>query len=208
MGQLFTIGHSTNEAAHLLENLKRHQVDFVLDVRSMPYSKYASQYNKEAIQAFLKNHGIAYYHMAKYFGARLPDRSLYHPEGYLDFEKVRASYLFQKGMENVQKGLESGHNIALMCTEKRPIDCHRAIMVARGFELVGIKAMHILNDGSLMTQDALNEELLNRYFKNRDQLSLELDFDNHDTSDELTEAYRRRNKEIGYRLGEEEKILE
>ena len=37
-------------------------------------------------------------------------------------------------MLNVIKGISKGNNIALMCTERDPIECHRAIMVSKAFE--------------------------------------------------------------------------
>ena len=45
--------------------------------------------------------------MGKFFGARPTDRDLYCAEGYLDFEKARASELFKKGLDNVMLGLVS-----------------------------------------------------------------------------------------------------
>ena len=59
-----------------------------MDVCSTPYSRYAEQFNRESIQAFLDKNGMKYSYMGKYFGARPTELSLYSPEGYLDFEKV------------------------------------------------------------------------------------------------------------------------
>ncbi len=197
--QLYTVGHSTYPVEHFLELLRKFNVQYIIDVRSTPYSRFASQYNSDALSAVLKKNGIEYFHMGKFFGARQEDKQ-YYPNNYLDFEMFRQSDLFKKGMLNIENGLEK-YNIALMCTEKNPIDCHRAIMVARGFELDGIDVKHILHDGSEISQYQLNQQLLDMFFPDRNQLSL---FDiGHEKTDEeyLTEAYRIRNKEIGYRLG-------
>jgi hypothetical protein len=110
-------------------------------------------------------------------------------------------------MENVKLGLKRGNNIVLMCTEKDPIDCHRAIMVARAFSLDGIDVKHILPNGKFQTQQELDRRLLNRYFPNRAQLSI---FDYNDPiSDEenIKLAYRERNKEIGYHLKQKERAI-
>ena len=110
-------------------------------------------------------------------------------------------------MESVKLGLERENNIVLMCTEKDPIDCHRAIMVARAFSLDGIDVKHILPNGKLQTQQELDRRLLNRYFPDRAQLSL---FDyNASVSDEenIKLAYQERNKEIGYYLKQEERAI-
>lgn len=204
MGLLYTIGHSQHEFEYFLSLLKKYNINYLLDVRSTPYSKYAITYNKEHISSLLFSHGINYSFMGKYFGARPDNIELYCEEGYLDFEKVSHSDLFIKGMNNVIMGLEKGNNISLMCTEKDPLDCHRAIMVARAFSLKGIDVKHILCNGKLQTQQELDERLLNKYFPNRAQLSL---FNYNDvTNDEesIKLAYKERNKEIGYHLRQKE----
>ena len=198
MGQLYTIGHSTFPQEHLIELLKQYKIDHLLDVRSMPYSRYASQYNSDVLKKALLNVGIKYTHMAKSFGARQEAEEFY-PEGYLDFELFRKSPQFIKGRDNVIKGLEQ-YNVALMCTEKNPIDCHRAIMVARGFELAGVDVKHILHDGGSLEQKELNKMLVDRYFPERGQLSF-FQEENKTEEEYLEEAYRMRNSEIGYRRG-------
>ncbi len=201
---LFTIGHSTHTQEYFLGLLKQHNIDYVLDVRSSPFSKFASWFNKDAIEDYLKKNNIVYCPMGKFFGARPTDRTLYCAEGYLDFEKTRASELFKKGLDNVMLGLASGHNIALMCTEKDPFDCHRTIMVSRGFELNGVSVQHIHADGNLETQDEINIRLLDNLEKKENvdihQISL---FEQQKSDKEwLEDAYRLRNKEIGYNINE------
>ncbi len=198
MGKLYTIGHSTFPMEHFIELLEMYEINYVLDVRSIPFSRFTPQYNSNAIQIPLKEKGISYAQMGKFFGARQSDEK-YYPEGYLDFELFRASELFKKGLENVVKGLEH-NNIALMCTEKNPIDCHRAIMVARGFELEGINVKHILHDFSVLEHNELNNVLLDKYFPNRAQLSF-IEEENKSEEEYTIEAYRKRNYDIGYRFG-------
>lgn len=201
---LFTIGHSTHTQEYFLGLLRQHNIDYVLDVRSSPFSKFASQFNKDVIEEYLKKNNIVYCHMGKFFGARPTDRALYCAEGYLDFEKARASELFKKGLDNVMLGLASGHNISFMCTEKDPFDCHRTIMVSRGFELNGVSVQHIHADGHLETQDEINIRLLDNLEKKENvdihQISL---FEQPKSDKEwLEDAYRLRNKEIGYNINE------
>ncbi len=198
--QLYTVGHSTVPIETFIDLIKKYDVQYVIDVRSTPYSRYASQFNTDVLESALKSEGIGYSHMGRYFGARQESREFYNVEGYLDFELFRESELFKKGLRNIEHGLEK-YNIALMCTEKDPIDCHRAIMVGRGFELDGIPVKHILHSGEVLEQHGLNRRLLDMYFPDRAQTSL---FDDGaDEAELLFEAYRLRNKEIGYRLNDE-----
>ena len=201
MNDLFTIGHSVHPLAYFLELLRKYAVDYVIDVRSIPYSEHASDYNKENIKNFLNDEKIGYAHMGKYFGARQEDSSLYtfdknKEKYYLDFEKVQKSPNFQIGFENILKGREK-YKIAFMCSEKNPIDCHRAIMVGNAFFKKGCSVKHILDNGLIKDHSDLNNELLNKYFPNRSQGDF---FCQTNEKDLIDQAYQKRNIEIGYTL--------
>lgn len=200
MGELYTIGHSTHQTAYFISLLKQFHIDYLLDVQSIPYSKYAEHFNRENIYSTLISEGIQYYFMGKYFGARPQTTALYDNDACLDFEKVRESPDFIAGIKNVCLGLCQGHNIALMCTEKNPINCHRAILVARAFALRKVYANHILSNGEIMTQLELDENLLQKYFPDRNQLTLFTAEREISEEKYVSEAYKLRNKEIGYHI--------
>ena len=197
MGTLFTIGHSN----HSLENFKKilsdNNIHYVLDVRSIPRARFVPHFNEKQLSHYLNSINVNYANMGKYFGARQPQKLYYTETGYLDFDRFRESELFQTGLKTTLNLLETS-NVLLLCMERDPLDCHRAIMVGRGFELAGIDVKHILFDSTIITQDELNRRLLDKYFPVRGQLSL---FANHQSDNELlAEAYRSQNKEIGYYL--------
>ena len=200
MKGLYTIGHSRHTMEYFISLLKKYNINYLLDVRSIPYSSHAEQFNKENIMAALKTAGINYSPMGNYFGARPVEKELYNREGYLDFEKVAKSVRFNKGMDNVILGLHRGNRIALMCTEKDPIDCHRAIMVARAFDVRGIKVSHILPNGSILTQRGLDDRLLEMFFPDRGQISFFDDISDTSDTELIIQAYRKRNEQIGYRI--------
>lgn len=227
MGKLYTIGHSQHEFQYFLHLLQKHKINYLLDVRSTPFSKFAQIYNKDTLKYLLSNNNISYWAMGKFFGARPKDRSLYSDSGYLDFEKVKKSELFLRGKDNVKLGLQRGNQIALMCTEKDPIDCHRAIMVAKAFFDDGIEVYHILPNGELQTHTELEKRLLNMYFPRDNQISIfrfmttyeftgfihDSDLfnkSNYNRFDDnkrlLQEAYAKRNEEIGYRYAKEDNV--
>lgn len=193
---LYTIGHSQHDLEYFISMLKKYGINHLLDVRSTPYSQFATNYNREHIKDVLRDAGIQYTFMGTYFGARPDDEKLYTKEGYLDFEKARKTGRFGAGVENVIKGIQIGNKISLMCTEKDPIACHRAIMVARTFYERGIDVQHIMADGGLQSHEMLQQRLLDLYFPDRYQFSL---FEDAKTDDEcLMDAYQCHNAEIGY----------
>ena len=196
---VLSIGHSQHEPEYFIKMLKEHNVNYVLDVRSVPYSQFASDYNRENIKALLSEHSINYSYMGNFFGARPLDKNLYSKEGYLDFKKARQSIPFIKGYNNVLKGIQQGNRIAFMCTEKDPMDCHRAILVTKAFSDSGIRVEHIMADNTIQTQEDLNLRLLNKYFPDRGQLNL-FSPEIQTEAEYLEMAYQKRNKEIGYSI--------
>ncbi len=81
MRKIFTIGHSTNTIESFIEFLNNYQINTIVDVRSIPYSRFASQFNKEQLYAFLKKENIIYIHMGNNLGARYEERKLLFEDG-------------------------------------------------------------------------------------------------------------------------------
>jgi uncharacterized protein (DUF488 family) len=200
MNTLFTIGHSSHKLEYFLQLLKKYGINCVVDVRSMPFSKYTVQFNKDNLKRFLLSSGVHYLFMGEEFGARREDRSLYTKEGYLDFEKVIKTKLFYNGVERVEAGIKKGFRIAFMCTEKDPIDCHRNILVAREFYKMNYAVNNILENGEIQSQDYIEKRLLDIYFPDRKQQTL-FDIEEKKNDAELiVQAYKLRNRDIGYNI--------
>jgi len=193
---IYTVGHSTHQPDYFLGLLKEYSITCLIDVRSVAASSYNPQYNKETLSNFLQSNGIAYLHFAEEFGARHADTDLLDDEGKVDFEKVRRSWLFKNGVDRLWIESEKGSVITLMCSEGDPFDCHRFSMISIALEKDGFEVKHILKDKTLKTNADLEKELLKKY----DKKLPKPDMFNQDvsTSDQLKEAYRLRNKEIGY----------
>ncbi|MDR0946572.1 MAG: DUF488 domain-containing protein [Ruminococcus sp.] len=191
---LYTIGYAGFGARDFIKELKKRQVTAVVDVRSKPYSKFHSDYNKEAISEILSQQNIHYLNFDKSFGARQTNPK-YCTEGCVDFEKFARSEIFLDGINRIGNGYNDGMVIALMCAEKEPTSCHRAILVSRNLTQYDIR--HIVSGREDITQSELENRLLAEYFSNRNQLTL---LDEQKTDEELiAEAYRLKNQKIGYR---------
>ncbi len=70
-----------------------------------------------------------------------------------------------------------------------------------------IYAKHILSSGKILTQQQLDDQLLQKYFPDRRQLSLFTYEKQISEEDYLTEAYKKRNIEIGYYIDDTKKVL-
>ena len=197
---VYTIGYSGFKINDFILELHKYGINLVVDVRSKPYSQYFSEYNKEKLEELLKDEKIFYRNYADEFGARQTNNS-YFTNGYMDFELFSQSDSFLNGVDKIVKTLEKGYKPVLMCAEKDPFNCHRAILVSRAFSLNGYNIEHLLPNNEPITQSAIERRLLDLYFPKRNQLSL---VDEAKSDDELIiEAYKKRNQEIGFSMGDE-----
>lgn len=193
---IYTIGHSTHPIDYFLELLKTYSINCLIDVRSLAASTYNPQYNKEPLSNFLKKNGISYLHFADEFGARHTDPDLLDEDGKVDFELVRKSWIFKNGLERLWLGHEKGFVSALMCSEGEPFDCHRFSMISPALEKDGFEVMHILKDKNILSNAALEKQLLKKYEKKLPKPDMfQPDIT---TDDQLKVAYRLRNKEIAF----------
>jgi len=202
----YTIGHSNHTIEKFVELLLQHKIGYLADVRSSPYSQHVPQFNKEVLDKELKKVGIKYLHFGKELGARYTDSQLLFEDGGVDFEKVRNTPNFIAGIDRILDGISKGFRIAIMCTEKDPLDCHRFVLVSYALKKAGISVVHILEDGSTVPNEAIEDRLLQKKKKNANQPSL---FDGPEKvvrlkEDLLEEAYRERNIDIAYRVEEPE----
>ena len=147
MRYLYTVGHSTHPLGFFLELLKKHSITAICDVRSVPYSQHNPQFNREILQTALVEHGIAYVFLGRELGARSDN-----PDCYVD-DRVQYSLLAKEplclqGLERVKKGM-GDYRIALMCSGKDPLMCHRTIHVCRNMRARDVEIRHILADGGI-----------------------------------------------------------
>ncbi len=155
---VLTIGHSTHSLEAFLALLQQHDVTALADVRSAPYSRFNPQFNRDAIEQGLIARGIKYVFLGRELGARSDDRSCYE-NGRVQYSLLARTDLFRTGIERVVRGA-SDHRVVLMCAEKEPLECHRALLVARALTDLGIVVQHILANGRLESHEATMERLL------------------------------------------------
>lgn len=189
MNKVFTIGHSNHTIEKLISLLRAHNVTAVADVRSNPYSRYFPQFSKDALKAALSSEGLAYAFLGKEFGARSENPNCYR-QGKVQYELLAKEPLFEKGILRLKAGVQQ-YNIALVCAEKDPLDCHRAVLVGRRAHESGLVVSHIHADGHLESHEQLEQRML--------ELLKMSDTDMFRGKCEILEdAYRLRGEQIAY----------
>jgi len=172
MKKIFTIGHSTNTIENFIESLKNYQINTIVDVRSIPYSRFANQFNKEQLSASLKKVNILYIPMGNNLGARYEEDELLFEDGKVNFSKVVATNQFQEGIDRIKTGIEKSYKIALMCSEKNPIECHRFSLISNYLYKKGYNINHIIGK-DIFNHKLLQDKLLD-YYKEYQKISTDI----------------------------------
>ncbi|MFN9176311.1 MAG: DUF488 family protein [Synechocystis sp.] len=158
MQPLFTIGHSNHSQEKFIQLLNLYNITALADVRSAPYSRYLPHFNKKPLQNYLPSAEIHYVFLGAELGAR-PDNPDCYVDGKATYERIAATEVFQGGLQRLLKGIKQ-HRLALMCAEKDPLTCHRAILICQHLTNLNLEIAHIHSDGELEYHENLEERML------------------------------------------------
>ncbi len=159
---VFTIGHSLHSWEAFLSLVRSREIEVLVDVRSSPHSARAPHFNAEVLKAACREAGLRYLQMGDQLGGRTDQSSLLTQGGRVDYDRLAETESFRSGLVRLANGART-HRMALMCAEKDPITCHRALLVSRHLlPLLGPAGgiSHILADGRGLSQADLETELL------------------------------------------------
>jgi uncharacterized protein (DUF488 family) len=159
--ELFTIGHSNYEIKTFISLLQKHGVTAVADVRSSPYSRFLPHFNRASLKETLEAEGIRYVFLGRELGAR-PKKQECYVDGKAVYEKIAATDEFHEGIRRVLKGVKK-HRLSLMCAEKDPLTCHRAILVCQHLRHFNLQIEHILRNGDLEPHSHLEQRMLEKH---------------------------------------------
>lgn len=148
---IYTIGYGGRTISDFLFLLRHYAIEYLVDVRSMPYSRFRPDFRKKALQAHIESAGMHYLFLGDSLGGRPKDPACY-VDGVLDNARVAAADFFQAGLARVITGWQQGHVLALMCAEGKPQECHRSRMLAPPLLERGVDVLHIDELGKLKTQ--------------------------------------------------------
>lgn len=158
---VLTIGHSTHDLHDWTKLLQRHEVTAIADVRSVPVSRFAPQFNQGSVKRGLREAGIKYAFLGGELGARTDDSSCY-VDGRVQYDRLAKTSAFISGIQRLLKGAQN-ERIAIMCTEGEPLDCHRTILIARVLTEHGVAVDHLHGDGRVESHDSAMERLMSAF---------------------------------------------
>jgi uncharacterized protein (DUF488 family) len=142
---LYTIGHSTRTMRQLVDLLRAHGVEQVVDVRTIPKSRHNPQFNRPALSRALHAVKIGYRHVKALGGLRHARRDSVNLgwrnasfRGYADYMQ---SEDFAAGLARLER-LATRRPTAIMCAEAVPWRCHRSL-IADALTVARWRVLHI-----------------------------------------------------------------
>lgn len=128
---LFSIGHSTHTFAEFVALLKAHGIETVLDIRTIPKSRYCPQFNEIRLKNSLRKHHIGYCHLPELGGFRHSTKDSLNTgwrnssfRGFADYMQTPS---FHKAISKLEK-IARKKRCVLMCAEAVPWRCHRSLI--------------------------------------------------------------------------------
>ena len=142
----------------VVAQLKEQGIEFVVDVRSQPYSRYQPEFSKNALAQHLARAGLHYIFMGDQLGGRPQDPTCYTENGNVDYGECRRRDFFQEGIKRLLTACERGYSLALLCSEGNPANCHRSGLIGSELDDCGVQVFHLMPDGSQKFQSDIIQQ--------------------------------------------------
>lgn len=125
---IYSLGHSNKSVDEVIELAKQNDITDIVDVRSVPFSKYNPQFNRDDFKRSLERANLKYHWRGKNIGGR---------DGNVDFEGT-LSRLLAVAWERRET-----HRYAMICSEGNPCDCHRHFTIEPEVNSQGGQVVHL-----------------------------------------------------------------
>lgn len=144
---LWTLGHSTRPIDEFIGLLRAYQISLLIDVRTIPRSRYNPQFNTDTLAQSLHNAGLQYRHLPELGGLRKPKGDSANDgwrnasfRGYADYMQTEE---FHQAIEALM-ALGRREKTTVMCAEAVPWRCHRSL-IADALMIRGWDIWHIMS---------------------------------------------------------------
>lgn len=128
MTTLFTIGYEQASLPDVIAALKGAKVKLLIDTRAVAASRKAG-FSKKMLSATLDEAGIAYLHFQK-LGTPASGREAARSGDYKTLWKIYGKHIktaaAQEELAELNKLVNAGKKICLLCYERKPEECHRS----------------------------------------------------------------------------------
>jgi uncharacterized protein (DUF488 family) len=145
---VWTLGHSTRPIDEFIGLLRAHQICLLVDVRTVPRSRYNPQFNTNTLAQSLRDAGLRYRHLSALGGLRKPKKDSINDGWRNTSFRGYADYMQTDEFLNALEVLMTESRMqptAIMCAEAVPWRCHRSL-IADALVIRGWDSRHIMSD--------------------------------------------------------------
>ena len=156
---IYSIGHGNKKIEDFINELKSFNIHFLLDIRSKPYSKWNPQFNQAQLDNELKKHQITYVFVGETLGGLPSDRSCYDYDGKVVYDLIKEKDFFKDGLKRLTTANDKKINLAIMCSESKPEECHRSKLIGQELLKEEVSLNHIVSAKRTKSQLSVMNEL-------------------------------------------------
>lgn len=160
--RIYSIGYGQMETGRFLGELVQRNIQYLIDVRSYPTSRFRPDFRKVTLERLLTMVGIQYVHLGGELGGRPSDPTSLDNNGHVDYTLLSDREQYRNAIARIVRDVASGRILCLMCSESKPEDCHRSKLIGESLLTEGLDLRHILPDGLEVNQVALRLKFISK----------------------------------------------
>jgi uncharacterized protein (DUF488 family) len=156
---IYSIGHGNKRIEDFIDELKSFDIEYLLDIRSKPFSKWSPHFNQAVLDLELRKHGIAYVFVGETLGGLPEDRNCYDFNGKVVYDLIKEKDFFKEGLKRLTIANDKKIRLAIMCSESKPEECHRSKLIGQELLKKNISLNHIISNKVVKSQQTVMNEL-------------------------------------------------
>lgn len=142
-----------------IKELHSFRIEYLLDIRTKPFSRWNPQFNQASLKSELDKCGIIYVFAGDVLGGLPDDRSCYDNDGKILYALVKEKDFFKQGLKKLIAASEKKISLAIMCSETKPEECHRSKLIGEELRKNNISLNHIISENKSKSQETVMCEL-------------------------------------------------
>jgi uncharacterized protein (DUF488 family) len=131
---LFSLGYGNRTMPEFLALLEDWRIATLVDVRSVPFSRFHPEFAKDALKGNVESAGVSYAWMGDTLGGKCGSAT------------PPSKVAFRSALRRLAL-MGTDRRVAFLCAELRPETCHRVRLLGEALDAAGVAVTHIDEHG-------------------------------------------------------------